>query len=316
MKRLIGGLIFLNITALSLTLSASAVTITDAGILAQLGELRNFIDEKRDYTKESKGLKPVLLQYRSSGEKIDGIVNCNLSFNTDALHLSIAGSSIQAGGNPITIIINVVYEWDEYTGYVVDSATITATNQLLVEGDVEFGSDLEIDGDLQVNGSINDSNGNEAIDVGTSDVSISKNVNIGDSENHKDLYVSGAINGVENPSVKPIYWHSCTFKRITSSETDTLIFYYDFIILNNDPTPLTLDAFMSWLGENQSAEIKIVQGYDQANPSGLVSYFKYASPTSIKTAVVNVSTGQISEFNRSATADVGAIFTDVVNKIN
>lgn len=130
MKRLIGGLFLLSLLAISLDLNAGETNITDASVLEQLTNLREFIDEKRDFTKESKGLKPVLVQYRSNASKIDGIVQCNLSFNTDALHLSIGGYSVQADGTPITITINVVYEWTEYIGYTIKSAKLNATNDL------------------------------------------------------------------------------------------------------------------------------------------------------------------------------------------
>ncbi|WP_407416482.1 hypothetical protein [Methanobrevibacter sp.] len=131
MNRLIGGLILLNLTAISLNLSAGEVDITDEDVKKQLTDLRVFIDENRDFTKESKkGLKPVLVQYRSSGSKFDGIVQCNLSFNTDALHLSIGGKTLLSNGKTIDILINVVYEWTEYVGYTIDSATLLARESI------------------------------------------------------------------------------------------------------------------------------------------------------------------------------------------
>ena len=155
MKRLVGGLFLLNLTAISLGLTAGEVSISDEEVLSQLLELRNFIDDKRDFTKGFKDLKPVLVQYRSSASKIDGVVPCNLSFNTDALHLSIAGYSVQADGTPITLRINVVYEWTNYVGYTIKTAKLEATNEFhgalafedivdkdghkrFIEGDVDF----------------------------------------------------------------------------------------------------------------------------------------------------------------------------------
>ena len=134
-RRLVGGLILLNLCAISLSLSAGEQDITNNDVLDQLVRLREYIDEKRDFTKESKGLKPVLVQYRSSVSKIDGVVECNLSFNTDALHLSIGGYSVQADGTPIAITINVVYEWTEYIGYTIKSAKLNATNELKLAGE-------------------------------------------------------------------------------------------------------------------------------------------------------------------------------------
>lgn len=58
---------------------------------------------------------------------------------------------------------------------------------------VEIGVNLEVDGNLQINSSILDSEGNEAIDVGTEDLSIHKNVNIGSVDEEEDLFVSGNL---------------------------------------------------------------------------------------------------------------------------
>ena len=137
-KRLIGGLVLLNLTSISLGLTSGEVDITDAGVLEQLTELRAFIDAKRNFSKESKELKPVLVQYRSSASKIDGVVQCNMQFNTDALHLNICGSSIQKDGTPITITINVVYEYTDYVGYTIKTAKLNATqNQPIFESIVD-----------------------------------------------------------------------------------------------------------------------------------------------------------------------------------
>ena len=145
MKRLIGGLFLLNLCSISLGLTAGEVSISDEEVLSQLLELRNFIDDKRDFTKGFKDLKPVLVQYRSSASKIDGVVPCNLSFNTDALHLSIAGYSVQADGTPITLRINVVYEWTNYVGYTIKTAKLEATNNLAVETIKQSKPNFELD---------------------------------------------------------------------------------------------------------------------------------------------------------------------------
>ena len=137
MKRLVGGLVLLSLMSISLDVTAGETAITDKEVLDQLVNLRGFIDEQRDFTKASKGLKPVLVQYRSSASKIDGIVQCNLSFDTDALHLSIGGCSLQADGTTISILIKVVYEWTEYVGYTIKSATLTCSDTKVKVADVK-----------------------------------------------------------------------------------------------------------------------------------------------------------------------------------
>ena len=74
MKRSLGGLVLLNLLTLTLPINLGEVSISNKDVLNQLAELRSFIDEKRDFTKGAKGLKPVLVQYRNQSEKIDGVV--------------------------------------------------------------------------------------------------------------------------------------------------------------------------------------------------------------------------------------------------
>ena len=123
-KRLVGGMILLNLCAISLSVNGGEVDITNEDVKSQLVELRNFIDEKRDFTKGAKDLKPVLVQYRSSESKIDGVVQCNMGFNTDALHLSIGGTAVLSNGDKLTININVEYQYTEYVGYTIKTAKL------------------------------------------------------------------------------------------------------------------------------------------------------------------------------------------------
>ena len=151
MKRLSGGLVLLNLTAISLGLTSGEVNITDAGILEELTELRQFIDVNRDFSKGFKNLKPILIEYRSSASQFNGITQANLSFNTDALHMSIGANTIQADGKLLVITINVVYEWTEYVGYTIKSAKLKAY-QTLADGDATFTGDVGVGGDLEVTG--------------------------------------------------------------------------------------------------------------------------------------------------------------------
>ena len=151
MKRLSGGAVLLNLTDISLGLTSGEVTITDAGVLGELTELRNFIDTQRDFSKGFKSLKPVLVEYRSSASKFNGIALANLSFNTDALHMSIGVNTIQADGKMLVITINVVYAWSDYIGYTISSAKLKAYEQI-ASGDASFTGDVSIGGDLQVVG--------------------------------------------------------------------------------------------------------------------------------------------------------------------
>lgn len=202
MKRLVGGQLLIDVSNHPLDTDAGEESITDADILKQLTELKSFID--------GKDIKPALVKYILSSDDTIGIVNANVLYDDANKKMTIAGVSTQNGGTPLTIVINVTFTFEEFDGYVVDTATIYATYSLVVEDAAEFGDDVEIDGNLKVNskatfeddvtikGSINDSNGDEAIDIGTSDVSIHKNVNIGSVSKPEDLFVSGEAQIFEN----------------------------------------------------------------------------------------------------------------------
>lgn len=57
----------------------------------------------------------------------------------------------------------------------------------------EIGGNLEVDGNVQINQSITDSEGNEAIDIGTEDVSVHKNLNVGSTDEEEDAFISGDL---------------------------------------------------------------------------------------------------------------------------
>ena len=131
-----------------------------------------------------------------------------------------------------------------------------------------------------------------------------------------DVRVKSLVEGGTLENAKPIYWHSCTLKRITSGEPDALEYYYDFIIINNSATPLTKESLIEWLHTNPTIEIKVVQGYNASDSDGLVSFFTGDADVeqTINTHVIDLATGSVQIFTQS----VGpATFSDNgVNKIN
>lgn len=205
MKRLSGGLVLLNLTAISLALTLGEVDITDAGILEELTELRQFIDVNRDFSKGFKNLKPIMIEYRSSASKFNGITQANLSFNTDALHMSIGANTIQADGKLLVITINVVYEYTDYVGYTIKSAKLNAY-ETLADGDATFTGDVGVGGDLSV---------------------------------------TGKINNISNPSVKPIYCHPIYIQF--NRGIDEKIIAVTMLIFNNSADAFTKSSFWTWM---------------------------------------------------------------------
>lgn len=73
-----------------------------------------------------------------------------------------------------------------------------------------------------------------------------------------DLSVTGSINGEENPSVKPIYFHPVYIQDDTSGSEGR----YTFFILDNNPTAYTFDTFKTKVKELMDADALIqVNGY-------------------------------------------------------
>ena len=260
MKRLVGGLVLLSLMSISLDVTAGETAITDKEVLDQLVNLRGFIDEQRDFTKASKGLKPVLVQYRSSASKIDGIVQCNLSFDTDALHLSIGGCSLQADGTTISILIKVVYEWTEYVGYTIKSATLTCSDTKVKVADVKNIDGAIIEqlkcGDIVIK---EDASGEHAYVVtfksesgmcmtytDASCVETQSYDKDGDDWVYNSEDKSILPVNEPNASFKPIYCHPI---YISSSEGEggSKESRLQFLIFNNDPTPFTLTTFINYM---------------------------------------------------------------------
>ena len=121
MKRLKGGLILLNLTALSLAFNGEQDDIEDKDVLNQLEELRNFIGAE-------KNLKPVLVQTRDSDAKVNPIFECSMASYGDDDSFAISGIFTYPDGTIKSLVINVTFEFVDYEGYKIDSATISTSS--------------------------------------------------------------------------------------------------------------------------------------------------------------------------------------------
>ena len=291
MKRLSGGAVLLNLTDISLGLTSGEVSITDAGVLGELTELRNFIDTQRDFSKGFKSLKPVLVEYRSSASKFNGIALANLSFNTDALHMSIGVNTIQADGKMLVITINVVYAWSDYIGYTISSAKLNAY-ETLATGDGTFTGDVGVGGDLAVTG---------------------------DASVGGDITITGKINNVSDPSVKPIYCHPIT---VTGYKDATHSFQICQLIFNNSASAFTYADWINFIKSIPWAYFMSTGTTISGTHQMTNSYMSYLDDLEkLYISGVDVSDGShqnidFEEFMESFTLGTDAYFTDGVNKIN
>ena len=145
-----GGYILLSLCAISLALSGEPVTITNADVLKKLSEFQMYVGTDEFKSQPKVGLKPVLVQYRSSESKINGVILCKCGFDTNNKKLIISGTD----GEKLSIQIECVFidnpEDVKVTPYVLQSAKVTAYRGVI--GDLDILGDLDIDGDLTVDG--------------------------------------------------------------------------------------------------------------------------------------------------------------------
>lgn len=169
MKVLKGGIILLNLCALSLELDNSTQVITDKETLEQLSELQMYINS--DTTKKPIiGYKPVAVQYYSTPNGFSGIMLCTLiSEGTDIVIIGYDGR--------ITLRILCLFNYNEeeipLTPYVLGSAEIQSSlgiksdDEALFNSAVSMSDDLTVDGDLQVDGTITKKVGSSYVEIPT-----------------------------------------------------------------------------------------------------------------------------------------------------
>lgn len=144
MQVLKGGIILLNLCAMSLALDGTSQNITNKDVLEQLSELQMYING--DTSKSPKvGYKPVLVQYRSNTEGFSGIILCSLI--SEATDIQIIGCD-----GRITIEINCSFAQNEeeipMTPFVLNSATVTSSLGVSSLGNVVAVNDIITDGTI------------------------------------------------------------------------------------------------------------------------------------------------------------------------
>lgn len=106
---------------------------------------------------------------------------------------------------------------------------------------------------------LTDDDGNKYWDIKTAKYLLTDNVAI-----KGDLTVTGAINGEENPSVKPIYYHPISIWSKVNEENPIKALSLSLVILGNKSTSFTLnrlDLFIQWCRENNITYLAPVSGF-------------------------------------------------------
>ena len=211
---MLGGYQILDLRKIDLTITKTQSTITDAYVLSQLLKLRDFIDKDYDFSKPIENqLKPVLIRYRDkkSGEKSEGAMFGELAVVDNYYTFKITGRISGA------LILTIKVAFQEITNaygakeWVINTAKIQLQDviedlegNLALEGDLDVSGDVDVGGDLEVVGNA----------------------------------VLPEINGEENPSVKPLYWHGIEIYMYDDNHGATPCLHFTLVIINNSATPI------------------------------------------------------------------------------
>lgn len=147
---MLGGYQILDLRNIGLTLGASQVSITDAEILSQLRNLRNYIEKGHDYGKAlNNSPKPVLIRYRDAknNEKLEVSAFASVTSSNNSLTYDIRAKGLQ-----IEVVFEEKTDDDGNKYYDIKTAKYHYSENESVEGDMSIGGDLEVEGDADITG--------------------------------------------------------------------------------------------------------------------------------------------------------------------
>lgn len=132
-----------------------------------------------------------------------------------------------------------------------------------------------------------------------------------------DLTVTGEINGEENPSVKPIYFHPIRFTLTGSGGGETFrVKNGSFFILNNSDEALDTYAKIHDYLYNEGTAMDILCSIDYYDADGLYKGQILKVSANVTTVLLTVTTDGVTTtdvgFNSTEITDIA----DAVNKIN
>ena len=133
-----------------------------------------------------------------------------------------------------------------------------------------------------------------------------------------DLEVTGAINGQENPSVKPIYCHPIL---IIDTESSTRSVNIAIFIFNNDATPYTtwtqVKSFIQGVATaiNDYARFPSTGAF-LSSSTGYIATHIYCNPLTGTIYIEGTECGNTGSINQLAIDSLDLTVLDGVNKLN
>lgn len=162
---MLGGYQILDLRNIGLTLGSSQVSITDAEILNQLRNLRNYIEKGHDYGKAlDNSPKPVLIRYRDAknNEKLEVSAFASVTSSNNSLTYDI-----RAKGLEIEVVFEEKTDDDGNKYYDIKTAKYKYSENESVEGD------LSVTGDAKIFENIVDKDGHKRFIDGDIDIQTS-----------------------------------------------------------------------------------------------------------------------------------------------
>lgn len=137
---MLGGYQILNLTNIDLEITTSAEDITDSGVLKQLLNLREYIDENYDFTRPlNNKLKPLLIRLRDAeeNEEIEATVWGNLSVTKEGFVISANVLQDPLLQLQLFVSFEKAYDDDGNAYWIIDDAKIMLSNSLNITGDLQ-----------------------------------------------------------------------------------------------------------------------------------------------------------------------------------
>lgn len=137
---MLGGYQILDLTNIDLEITTSAEDITDSGVLKQLLNLREYIDENYDFTRPlNNKLKPLLIRLRDAeeNEEIESSVWGNLSITKTGFVISANVLQDPLLQLQLFVSFEKAYDDDGNAYWVIDDAKIMLSNSLNITGDLQ-----------------------------------------------------------------------------------------------------------------------------------------------------------------------------------
>lgn len=137
---MLGGYQILDLTNIDLEITTSAEDITDSGVLKQLLNLREYIDENYDFTRPlNNKLKPLLIRLRDAeeNEEIEASVWGNLSVTKDGFIISANVLQDPLLQLQLFVSFEKAYDDDGNAYWIIDDAKIMLSNSLNITGDLQ-----------------------------------------------------------------------------------------------------------------------------------------------------------------------------------